>query len=512
MNSSGSGAVVMVVLDGWGLSGSCEGNAIALAHTPVMDALTARYPSGRLWAHGEHVGLAPGQMGNSNVGHLNLGSGRIVLQEMPRIDRAIREGTFYSNPVLWRSMKVAEERVHLYGLVSDGGVHSHMNHLEALLRMAAQQGILSLAVHAITDGRDTPPRSAGVYLDRLESMLNQFRPPGAHWCVATVIGRYWAMDRDSRWNRIRRAYRAMVAGEGLTASSSREAVDRAYERGHNDEFIEPTVIIPEGQKPTVIGPGDSVLSFNFRADRARQMARCLGVSGAPVGEGPPRWRLATLTLYDRHLDLPVAFPPASVVNPVGEVIASHGLLQLRVAETEKYAHVTYFYNGGREREFPGEDRILVPSPRVETYDLKPEMSAPEVTARVVGAITSRQYDFILVNYANPDMVGHTGVLPAAVRAVECVDACLGTVLEAVRHAGGQALVLSDHGNAEQMLDRLDGEIHTAHSINPVPCILVSSPGSLCLGEGILADAAPTVLEMLGLPVPEVMTARSLIPR
>lgn len=503
---------VLVVLDGWGLSETRTGNAIAQADTPVMDNLVIRYPSGRLWAHGEHVGLAPGQMGNSNVGHLNLGAGRVVLQDMPRIHRAIEDGSFFDNSVLQRAMSGTSGCVHLYGLVSDGGVHSHIRHLEALLELGARLGIPCLRIHAITDGRDTLPRCAHEYIHQIEGAIAGLSPQGSDWRIASVMGRYWAMDRDRRWDRVQLAYRTLVRGQGRKADSALEALETAYARGESDEFITPTAI-RSGEKTTQVDPGDSLISFNFRADRARQLAGCLGVSGTPIGAGKPRWTLTTLTLYDQHLGVPVAFPPENIRDPVGEVVSSQGLRQLRVAETEKYAHVTYFYNGGRETEFPGEDRILVPSPRVKTYDQRPEMSAAEVTQQVTRALDNGLHDFILVNYANADMVGHTGVFEAAVKAVETVDGCLGTVISAVQRKGGQALVLSDHGNAEQMRDPGSRQCHTAHTNNPVPVVLVSRdyPGT-CLSPGVLADAGPTILEMLGLPVPSCMTASSLLPR
>lgn len=503
--------LALVIIDGWGLSPRREGNAIALARTPVVDGLMGRYPSGRLWAHGEHVGLSPGQMGNSNVGHLNLGAGRVVLQELGRITRAIDDRSFFTNAALSRAMDIPPGRVlHIYGLVSDGGVHSHVEHLEALLEMAAMQDVKRLRVHAITDGRDTAPSSAGPFIDRLEAALRR-EGHGRDWGVATVMGRYWAMDRDRRWDRIAAAYSAMVHGRGRRAGSAIEAVRSAYQTGETDEFIAPTVIAPPGALPVTLSLGDSVIALNFRADRARQMAGCMGLSGAPIGEGDPSWRLTTFSVYDPQQGIPAAFPPELVEDSVGELVSRAGFRQLRLAETEKYAHVTYFYSGGREEPFAGEDRVMIPSPHVSTYDLKPEMSAEEVTDAALDAIASRDYDFMVMNYANPDMVGHTGILDATVLAVETVDRCLGRLVPALTRAGYRALVLSDHGNAEQVSDPQTGGPITAHTTNPVPVIVVDPDvGPSSLGTGILADAGPTVLDLLGLEPPPKMTARSLL--
>ncbi len=478
-----------------------------------MDRLVERYPSGRLQAHAEHVGLAPGQMGNSNVGHLNLGAGRVVMQELGRIDRAIDDGSFGRNAVLCRAMDMASRgTLHVYGLVSDGGVHGHIRHLEALLELARQRDVGRLFVHAITDGRDTPPTSALHYISRLNACLDLHRGDRV-WGVATVMGRFWAMDRDRRWDRTAAAYQAMVDGQGYRAASALQAVEAAYERGETDEFVSPTVITAAEKAPLTLGPGDSVIAHNFRADRARQLASCLGSSGEPVGAGPPQWHLTAFSVYDPDLQVPAAFPPTLMEATVGEVVSAAGLRQLRLAETEKYAHVTYFYSGGRHAPFRGEDRVLVPSPRVMTYDERPEMSAGDVTRAAVEAASSRHYDLIVVNYANADMVGHTGNLEATVAAVETVDSCLGRLVPALLSNGYSTLVLSDHGNAEQMQHAETGSSITAHSTNPVPVILVQEDMSrVALSTGVLADAGPTILELMGLGVPEVMTAQSLLSR
>ncbi len=507
------GPVAMVILDGWGLRDQENGNAVAMARTPTMDRLWKTYPRGTLLAHGEHVGLGPGQMGNSNVGHLNLGAGRIVPGDLLRINRSISDGSFMDNPVLNAALQQRRAgTVHLYGLVSDGGVHSHMDHLRALLSLARRNSIRRLRVHAMTDGRDTPPRSALLYLDTLSAWLGG-EGAGADWTVATVMGRYYGMDRDHRWDRTKAASAALVRGQGRRASGAAEAVEMAYHLGESDEFIVPTVITGPDRQPAVIGEGDSVIAFNFRADRARQLARCLGETGESVGEGRRGWSLATFTRYGEDINSPVAFPPELVTEPLGEVISRAELLQLRAAETEKYAHVTYFFNGGREEPFPGEERILVDSPPVATYDQLPGMCARELTAAVKDEIARDRYQFVLVNYANADMVGHTGNLEAAIGAVEAVDQCLGVLLDSLLNQGFRSLVLSDHGNAEKMLGPGTTGPHTAHTNYPVPVVMVDpslGPGSL--GQGILADAPVTVLDMLGLKKPGVMTARSLVPR
>lgn len=505
--------MALIVLDGWGLSQRVEGNAIALARTPNMDRLHAFYPSTTLEAHGEAVGLSEGQMGNSNVGHLNLGAGRIVYQDLVRIDRAIRDGSFFSNPVLLEAMRHASTRgrpLHLLGLLSDGGVHSHIRHLFALLEMACRQG-LKVLVHCFLDGRDVPPANAAEYLQALEGKLAE---TGAG-DIATVMGRYYAMDRDRRWDRTRKAYEAMVVGEGRLAPNPLEGLHRAYEQGETDEFVVPTVITGNEGKPRgKVEAGDSLIFYNFRADRARQITRAFTEEdflefSRPTGYLAPHF--VGMTRYDETFTVPFAFPPRHLANTLGEVVSRAGMRQLRIAETEKYAHVTYFFSGGEEEPFAGEDRRLIPSPRVATYDQKPEMSAPEVTRAVLEEIAAGRHDVIILNYANPDMVGHTGVLEAAIRAIEVVDTCVGEVVKALLARGGAAIVLSDHGNAEQMLDYETGEPHTAHTSNPVPCILVDDRRREArLRPGILADVAPTLLELIGLPRPGEMDHDSLI--
>lgn len=507
---------MLIILDGWGINPRRKGNAVALARTPVLDKLFAAYPHCTLLAHGEAVGLTAGQMGNSNVGHLNMGAGRVVYQDLLRIDRAIASGEFESNPVVRAALEAGGRpgaTLHLMGLVSDGGVHSHLRHLFALLKLAARSGLERVFIHCFLDGRDVPPASALEYLAELENLICSLGVGK----VATVMGRYYGMDRDKRWDRTRKAYEAMVERRGLVAPDALTAVREAYDRGETDEFVQPTVIdLPGGDVASdgALGPGDSLFFFNFRADRARQITRALadpGFTDFPRAEFPRLGYVGTMARYDEEFNLPYAFGPLVLKNTFGEWISAHGLRQLRIAETEKYAHVTFFFNGGEERVMPGEDRILIPSPKVPTYDLVPEMSAFEVTAAVIDAMERDAYDVIVLNYANLDMVGHTGVLEAAIVAVEAVDECLGRVLAALREAGGAALLLSDHGNAEEMIDARTGEPQTAHSANPVPCLLVDDRRQgVSLRDGILADVAPTLLELLGLPVPPEMTGRSLI--
>jgi 2,3-bisphosphoglycerate-independent phosphoglycerate mutase len=477
-----------VILDGWGCAPPGPGNAVELADTPVFDRLWAEYPHSRLDASGEAVGLPPGQMGNSEVGHLTIGSGRILFQDLMRINRAIESGELFANPALVEAFERAKGRggnVHLLGLVSYGGVHSHIDHLRALLELAQRHGMEDRTwVHAFTDGRDVSPTSAASDLAELPAEK-----------VATVAGRYYAMDRDQRWERTERALAAIVAGEGARGSDPVTEVRRSYDKGVTDEFIEPVVL--DGRPR--IGPGDVAIVFNFRPDRARQLTQKLLASGCDV---------VTMTRYRDDFDTPVAFPEQEVAETLAEVLAAAGLGQLHVAETEKYAHVTYFFNGGREEEWPGEVRVLVPSPRdVPSYDHKPEMSAPEVTDRFVEAIGSGDFAFAVLNFANPDMVGHTGSIPAAVKAVETVDECLGRVVEAVRAREGACLITADHGNAEQMLAE-DGSPHTAHTTNLVPLVLTDTNASISDGE--LSDLAPTVLAALGLDKPLQMTGKNLI--
>jgi 2,3-bisphosphoglycerate-independent phosphoglycerate mutase len=483
--------VALVVLDGWGLAPPGPGNAIELAETPVFDDLWTRCPHTTLDASGEAVGLPRGQMGNSEVGHLTIGSGRIVDQDLMRVARAIRSGAFFENRVLCEAIERARTRggrVHLLGLVSYGGVHSHVDHLRALAELARRQGMSERTlVHAFTDGRDVSPHAAAA--DLRELLAEGIR-------IATVCGRYYAMDRDHRWERTERALDAIVRRVGEPAGDIVAAVERSYARGVSDEFIEPIVTDAPGLERR-----DAVIFFNFRPDRARQLTRRL------LDEG---YDVTTMTRYSGELDCPVAFEEQDVADTIAEVVAAHGLGQLHVAETEKYAHVTYFLNGGREQAWEGETRVLVPSPRdVPTYDLKPEMSAPEVARRFVEGVSSGAYRFAIVNLANPDMVGHTGVIGAVVRAVEVVDSCLGEMVAAVGAAGGVCLICADHGNAEQLLAEDGVSPHTAHTTNPVPLIVTSSDLTVSGGGG-LADLAPTCLALMGIDPPPEMTGRSLV--
>ncbi len=477
----------LVVLDGWGLAEPGPGNAVELADTPVFDALWAEHPHTTLTAWGPAVGLPEGQMGNSEVGHLNLGAGTIVKQDLLRIDEAIADGSFSENEVLRRACDA--ERVHLLGLVSAGGVHASMDHLKALIELAAHQGDADVVVHAFTDGRDTNPDSGAGYIAEVESW------DGAR--IATVIGRYHAMDRDKRWDRTQLAYDAIVEGKAeYEAQTGEEAVKAAYERGETDEFIQPTLVGDEGR----VRDGDSVIFFNFRPDRARQLTSALA-DGLDV-------RLTTLTQYHEDWDYPVAFPPERPTVTLASTLADRGIAQLHVAETEKYAHVTYFFNGGEEDPYPGEEHRLVDSPRdVPTYDKKPEMSAEAAADAFVAGWREHEPGFAIINFANPDMVGHTGVIEAAVAAIETVDGCLGRVVEAVHEAGGACVITADHGNADNMLEP-DGSPNTAHSMNPVPLVITADVGELRDG-GILADVAPTILALMGQDQPAEMTGRPL---
>jgi 2,3-bisphosphoglycerate-independent phosphoglycerate mutase len=499
-------SVALVVLDGWGLAAAGPGNAVAQASTPVFDELWQTYPHATLRTSGRDVGLPDGQMGNSEVGHMNLGAGAVVKQDLARIDDAIADGSFFENPALRAACEAARSggrgRLHLLGLVSDGGVHSGWTHLEACVELAAREGVPDLVVHAFTDGRDTPPDSSPGYIRELEGWL---RHAGR---IGTVSGRYWAMDRDRRWERTKRAYDAIVHATGERAPDAETAIAAARERGETDEFIRPTVI---GEYDGA-GSGDAAIHLNFRPDRARQLTRALAEPGFDEfdRDGGPVLALTTLTEYHADWDYPVGFAPRDPEVTLAEVLARADVRQLHVAETEKYAHVTYFFNGGREREWAGEDRCLVDSPRdVPTYDQRPEMSAAAAARAFVDRWTDDAYRFGIINFANPDMVGHTGVIPAAVRGVEAVDACLGEVVRAVHGSGGACIVTADHGNAEQMLEP-DGSPNTAHSTNPVPFIVtVRGVGA---ADGILADVAPTALALLGIDQPEAMTGRFLVTR
>lgn len=505
--------LVLIILDGWGLNDERENNAIAGARIPNISGLLERYPHTSLGTSGEDVGLPEGQMGNSEVGHLNMGAGRVVYQELTRISRSIREGTFYDNPVLLETVEKAREQggaLHLMGLMSDGGVHSHISHLYALLELARDQGLEKVFVHAFLDGRDVPPANAEEYIVPLTEQMAKMELGK----IATVTGRYYAMDRDKRWERVREAYRAMVEGRGFQAPSALEALQQAYGRGETDEFVKPTVITDAGGQPVGrIKSGDAVIFFNFRPDRAREITRAFVDEDFTGFERPadrPRVHFTCMTQYDKTIEAPVAFRPQVLVNTLGEVLSYRNLRQLRLAETEKYAHVTFFFNGGVEKPNRGEDRVLIPSPRVATYDLQPEMSACGVTDTLLAKLEDDVYDVIIVNYANPDMVGHTGVIKAAIEAVEAVDGCVGRAVEAVRQAGGIAIITADHGNVEMMRDSA-GEPHTAHTTNRVPFILVSDQHvGAKLRPGRLEDVAPTMLQLLGIEQPREMTGRSLL--
>jgi len=505
-----SGPVVLVVLDGFGVRAEKRDNAIALARTPSFDTFRARYPHTTLAASELRVGLPEGQMGNSEVGHLNLGAGRVVYMDSTRITLAVREGTIARNPVIVEAMDRVRERgaFHLMGLVSDGGVHSYQEHLEGIVRLARDRGLRRVFVHAFLDGRDTPPASGAGYLEKLQAFLGELGVGK----VATVSGRYYAMDRDKRWERVEKAWRALVRGEGVMAEDAVEAVRRSYAQGVTDEFVVPVVIQEGGRPVATLQDGDSALFFNFRADRARQLTAALT---RPDFEGFPRpvfpkLHFVCMTEYDKSFRLPVAFPPEPLRNIVADVLAAAGLANLRIAETEKYAHVTYFFNGGVEKPWPGEDRILVPSAKVATYDLKPEMSAYEITARLLEEVGAGKHRVVVGNFANPDMVGHTGVLAAAVRAVEVVDECLGRIVEAVLARRGAVLITADHGNCELMRDPVTGQPHTAHTTNPVPFYLIHEGARGRLREGgALEDVGPTMLALLGLPQPAEMTGRDL---
>ncbi len=500
--------VTLVILDGWGLSDEVENNAVAQAKTPVFDRLWATYPSTSLVTHGRAVGLPPGQMGNSEVGHLNIGAGRTVWQDIARIDNAIVDGSFHRNEVLRRALQ-GPSRVHLMGLASDGGVHAMDRHYFALIELASRLGRRGddVVVHAFTDGRDTPPTSGQGYVRRLMAACRHFDVG----VLGTVIGRYYALDRDRRYDRVSTAFRGLAYGEGEVTDNPLKMLSARYAQGQTDEFIAPIIV----RDTPRVEPGDSVVFWNFRPDRARQIVMSLGwkpeiFDRFDRGSYTPA-RVTTLTHYRDDFDFPIVFPPQRLTGTLGQLISSSGLRQLRIAEAEKRAHVTYFLNGGRERAFDKEERVHVPSARVRTYDLLPEMSAPEVTRRVCELIRSEAFSFVVLNYANPDMVGHTGNYQAAVKAVEVVDQGLGQVVEAVQSVGGLVLVTADHGNCEQMVDPLTGAPHTAHTTNPVPFIMVGEDLEYELREGrALSAIAPTICRLLGLrPTPE-MTAASLL--
>ena len=501
--------VVLVVLDGWGYREGREGNAIALAQVPNWERLWARAPRTLLHASGRAVGLPEGQMGNSEVGHLNLGAGRVVMQDLVRIGEAIRDGSFAQNPALvaaCEQVKKSGGTLHCIGLIGDGGVHAHDAHLLALVRLATERGVAKIAVHAFLDGRDTLPRSALGYLTLLQRQL------GNRAQIASVCGRYYAMDRDQRWARTELAYRAMVEGTGPAAVSPLASIQAGYDAGITDEFQKPAAIVRDGVPVAPMRDGDQVIGFNYRSDRMRQIVRSLvepGFAGFDVSNRP-RVGVTTMTVYDSTFRLPVAFAAQSMAHIVGHVVSDAGMTMFRTAETEKYPHVTYFFNGGDETPMKGEERDLVPSQRVATYDLMPEMSAPGVTDVLCRAIDGRAHDFILCNYANGDMVGHSGVLAATIKAVETVDACLARVLASAERAGARLLITADHGNCELMIDPATGGPHTAHTTNPVPLVAIDPDGDQPLRSGgALCDIGPTVLAMLGLEQPNEMTGANI---
>ena len=501
---------MLMILDGFGIRESEVGNAVKLANTPNIDKLMKICPTSIIHTSGLQVGLPEGQMGNSEVGHTNIGAGRIVYQELTRITKSIEDGDFFSIPEFVSAIENCKKhgsKLHILGLLSDGGVHSHIRHLYGLLELAKRKDFEDVYVHCFMDGRDTPPASGESYIVKLEEKMRE-KGVGK---IATISGRFYSMDRDKRWQRVQKAYDALVNGEGNKATSAVSAIEASYQKEVFDEFVEPTVIY-SGDKPVAkIEKNDSVIFFNFRPDRARELTRTLVDPEFNEFETKDLdLYYVTFTQYDATLpNVNIAFKPEKLVNTFGEYISKNGLTQLRIAETEKYAHVTFFFNGGEEKQYPGEDRILVPSPKVETYDMQPEMSAEEVTVKVVEAIKSGKYNSIILNYANPDMVGHTGSLEAAIKAIEKIDGCVQRVVDAIKEQNGVLLITADHGNAEQMIDEATGEPHTAHTTNPVPLILVGKD-NVRLKEGRLADLAPTMLEIMGLEKPQEMTGESLI--
>ncbi len=505
--------LVLVIFDGWGYSEIPENNAIHAARKPVWDGLWAKYPHTLISGSGTQVGLPADQMGNSEVGHLNLGAGRVVYQEFTRVGRAIKTGAFFTNNTLTEPLDqaIAEDKaVHILGLLSPGGVHSHENHIHAMVEMAVNRGAKKIYVHAFLDGRDTAPKSAGQSIARMEQVFS--RVGGGRF--GSIIGRYYAMDRDHRWERVQQAYDLITQGKATyEAGSAQAGLELAYERGETDEFVQATAITPAGEAPVRIEDGDVVVFMNYRSDRARQIARAFideDFDGFERAHVPTLGSFVSLTEYSADFDIPVAFPPERLKNVFGEYLAGLGLRQLRIAETEKYAHVTFFLNGGREKPFDGEDRTLVPSPKVATYDLQPEMSAGELTDKLVAAIGSEKYDVIICNYANPDMVGHTGNLEATVKAIEYLDQCLGRLVQAVREVDGELLLTADHGNAEQMRNPETGQAHTAHTSNLVPFVYVGERPVQMESNGALSDVAPTMLYLMEIDKPVEMNGRPLL--
>ncbi len=504
--------LALVILDGWGQREESDGNAIALAETPCWDKLQKECSHTLIGGSGPSVGLPKGQMGNSEVGHLNMGAGRVVYQDITRIDKAISDGNFFTNPVLTQAMQQAVDNgkaVHVLGLLSSGGVHSHENQIHALCDLAAQQGITKLYFHALLDGRDTPPRSALTSLHKLEQHLEKL----GIGRIVSMTGRYYAMDRDNRWERVSTAYDLLTQGvANHQFSSVKQGLEAAYARDEGDEFLQTTSITPKGENPITIQDGDSVVFMNFRADRARQLTRALCDKDFSAFERkviPQLGTMVTLTQYAADIPAEIAFAPIRPDNTLAEYLSNLGLKQLHIAETEKYAHVTFFFNGGREEPFPGEERILIPSPKVATYDLQPEMSAPEITEKLVQAILEERFDVIICNFANADMVGHTGHLDAAISAVETLDNCLEEVSSALKKVGGELLITADHGNVEQMFDPSTNQPHTAHTSELVPLVYMGREATVINKEGILADIAPTMLAIMGIDCPPEMTGQPI---
>jgi len=507
------GPAILLILDGWGHREARDNNAIALAHTPVWDRLLATCPHTLIQTSGMSVGLPDGQMGNSEVGHMNLGAGRVVYQSLTRINKAIADGDFFTNPELNAAVQQTLDNnsaLHIIGLLSDGGIHSHQDQIAAMIELAERKGSRNIRLHALLDGRDTPPRCAESSLHRF---TEHFASSGSG-AIATISGRFYGMDRDKRWDRVEQAFSAICHGAAkYRAESAVAGLQAAYVRGENDEFVAPTLICPHGSAPAPMQEGDVIVFMNFRADRARELTMAFtdpNFSGFERGKLPQLGGFFTLTEYARDLNAISAFKPENLSNGLGEYLAELGKTQLRIAETEKYAHVTFFFSGGREQEYPGETRILVPSPRVATYDLQPEMSAFEVTDKLVEAIHSRQFDAIICNFANGDMVGHTGILAAAIKAVEVLDACVGRIVDAALAENGSCLITADHGNVEQMLDTESGQPMTSHTNGPVPLVCVSKQVVTLRDGGALCDVAPTLLSLMQLPAPAEMSGHSLI--
>jgi len=507
--------IALLILDGWGYQENPEANAIAQAKTPTFDKLWHDYPHTLISAAEDRVGLPAGQMGNSEVGHLNLGAGRVVYQDLTKITKAIKDGDFFENPIFIDAMQQCvkkDKALHVFGLLSDGGIHSHESHIHALMKMAAEQGVKKLYMHCFLDGRDTPPKSAATYIEHLEKVFHEIGVGK----IASLVGRFYVMDRDKRWDRVKAAYDMFTLGEAAHhAPTALEGLEKAYDAGETDEFVKPTLIHAEDQEPITINDGDAIIFMNYRGDRAREITRAFNEPGFHEFERkkvPQLSSYVALAEYDESFTIPVAYPPETLHNTLGEYLAAQGKHQLRIAETEKYAHVTFFLDGGNEKEMPGEDKILIPSPKVATYDETPEMSAREITEKLVEAIKSGKYDTIICNYANCDMLGHTGNFDATVKAVECLDECLKQVIDALQSVGGEALITADHGNAEKMYDANSKQAHTAHTHNPVPFIYVGRPAEVLRenGEAALSDVAPTLLSLMDLPIPAEMTGEPIV--